>query len=178
MGLGSYVVKDVMREIGNRPKEFFEFVLPPVDVVMQNDNLVVTIDMPGFEKNSIKLRIHGHILSVNARRETVEDGSVIWRQRPNVNDKKIWLPMRVKDEEDLGASAKYTDGVLSLTIPIKGGKTIKIEKLAVLYCNSSSHDYCRAYHSNLTNQLACSIEYCRSHKNCSSQDASRKKNVS
>ena len=127
MGLGYYVVKEVMREIGNRSREFFEFVLPPVDVVMQNDNLVVTIDMPGFEKNSIKLRIHGHILSVNARRETVEDGTVIWRQRPNVIDKKIRLPMRVKDEEDLGASAKYTDGVLSLTIPIKGGKTIKIE---------------------------------------------------
>ena len=50
MGLGYYMVKEVMREIGNKSREFYEFVLPPVDMVMQNDSLVVTIDMPGFDK--------------------------------------------------------------------------------------------------------------------------------
>lgn len=127
MGLGYYMVKEVMREIGNKSREFFEFVLPPVDIVIQNDSLVVTIDMPGFDKKDIKLRIHGHILSINAKRETVDEGTIVWRQRPNTVDKKIRLPMRVKDEEDLGASAKYHDGVLTLTIPIKSGKNITIE---------------------------------------------------
>ncbi|MDE1726010.1 MAG: Hsp20/alpha crystallin family protein [Thaumarchaeota archaeon] len=127
MGLGYYMVKEVMKEIGNKSREFYEFILPPVDIVMQNDSLVVSIDMPGFDKKEIKLRIHGHILSINAKRETVEEGTVIWHQRPNVIDKKIRLPMRVKDEEDLGASAKYHDGVLTLTIPIKTGKNITIE---------------------------------------------------
>ncbi len=127
MGLGYYMVKEVMKEIGNKSREFFEFVLPPVDIVIQNDNLVVSVDMPGFDKKDIKLRIHGHILSINAKRETIEEGTVIWRQRPNIVDKKIRLPMRVKDEEDLGASAKYRDGVLVLTIPIKTGKNISIE---------------------------------------------------
>ncbi len=127
MGLGYYMVKEVMKEIGNRSREFYEFVLPPVDVVIQNDSLVVTIDMPGFDKKEIKLRIHGHILSINAKRETVGEGTIVWRQRPNTVDKKIRLPMRVKDEEDLGASAKYQDGVLTLTIPIKTGKNITIE---------------------------------------------------
>lgn len=127
MGLGYYMVKEVMREIGNKSREFYEFVLPPVDIVIQNDSLVVTIDMPGFDKKEIKVRIHGHILSINAKRETVGDGTIVWRQRPNTVDKKIRLPMRVKDEEDLGASAKYQDGVLTLTIPIKTGKNITIE---------------------------------------------------
>ncbi|MDE1766665.1 MAG: Hsp20/alpha crystallin family protein [Thaumarchaeota archaeon] len=127
MGLGYYMVKEVMREIGNRSREFFEFVLPPVDVVIQNDKLIVSIDMPGFDKKDIKLRIHGHILSINAKRETVDEGTIIWRQRPNVVDKKIRLPMRVKEDEDLGASAKYQDGVLVLTVPIKSGKNIAIE---------------------------------------------------
>ncbi|MDE1861317.1 MAG: Hsp20/alpha crystallin family protein [Thaumarchaeota archaeon] len=127
MGLGYYMVKEVMREIGNKSREFYEFVLPPVDVVIQNDNLVVSVDMPGFNKKDIKVRIHGHMLSINAKRETIEDGTIIWRQRPNVIDKKIRLPMRVKEEEDVGASAKYQDGVLTLTIPIKTGKSISIE---------------------------------------------------
>lgn len=127
MGLGYYMVKEVMKEIGNKSREFYEFVLPPVDVVMQNDKLLVSIDMPGFDKKDIKLRIHGHILSINAKRETVGEGTIIWRQRPNVVDKKVRLPMRVKDDEDLGASAKYQDGVLVLSIPIKSGKNITIE---------------------------------------------------
>ena len=127
MGLGYYMVKEVMKEIGNKSREFYEFILPPVDVVIQNDNLVVSIDMPGFDKKDIKLRIHGHMLSISAKRETVQEGTIIWRQRPNIVDKKIRLPVRIKEEEDLGASAKYRDGVLTLTVPIKTGKSITIE---------------------------------------------------
>ena len=127
MGLGYYMVKEVMKDIGNKSREFYEFILPPVDVVIQNDNLVVSVDMPGFNKKEIKLRIQGHILSINAKRETVEEGTIVWQQRPNIVDKKIRLPMRVKDDEDLGASANYQDGVLTLTVPIKTGKSISIE---------------------------------------------------
>lgn len=127
MGLGYYMVKEVIKEIGNKSREFYEFILPPVDIVLQNDNLIVTIDMPGFDKKEIKLRIHGNILSISAKRETAEEGTIIWRQRPNVIDKKVRLPIGVKEDEDLSASAKYRDGVLMLTIPIKTGKNIAIE---------------------------------------------------
>lgn len=127
MGLGYYMVKEVIKEIGNKSREFYEFILPPVDMVLQNDNLIVTIDMPGFDKKEIKLRIHGNILSISAKRETAEEGTMIWRQRPNIIDKKVRLPIGVKEDEDLGASAKYRDGVLMLTIPIKTGKNIAIE---------------------------------------------------
>jgi HSP20 family molecular chaperone IbpA len=127
MGLGYYMVKEVIKEIGNKSREFYEFILPPVDMVLQNDNLIVTIDMPGFDKKEIKLRIHGNILSISAKRETVDEGTIIWRQRPNIIDKKVRLPMGVKEDEDLTASAKYRDGVLTLTIPIKTGKNITIE---------------------------------------------------
>ena len=127
MGLGYYMVKEVIKEIGNKSREFYEFILPPVDIVLQNDNLIVTIDMPGFDKKEIKLRIHGNILSISAKRETAEEGAIIWRQRPSVIDKKVRLPIGVKEDEDLSASAKYRDGVLMLTIPIKTGKNIAIE---------------------------------------------------
>jgi len=127
MGFGHYMAKEVMREIGNKSREFYEFILPPVDMVLLNDNLVVTIDMPGFDKNDIKLRLHGNILSINANREDGEGGTAIWRQRPRTVDKKIRLPIQVKEDEDPGASAKYRDGVLTLTIPTKTGKSITVE---------------------------------------------------
>jgi HSP20 family molecular chaperone IbpA len=127
MGFGNYMVKEVMKEIGNKSREFYEFILPPVDMVLQNDSLIVTIDMPGFDKKEIKLRLNGNILSINAKREDEIEGTVIWRQRPRLIDKKVRLPIEVKDDEDVAASAKYRDGVLTFTIPTKTGKNITVE---------------------------------------------------
>ena len=127
MGLVRYMAKEVLKEIGNKSREFYEFILPPVDMQLENDNLIVTIDMPGFDKKDIKLRIHGNILSINAKRETDHDGTIIWHQRPHVLDKKIRLPIDVKEGEDAVGSAKYLHGVLTLRIPAKNGKDIAIE---------------------------------------------------
>src|SRR5215831_6832265 len=127
MGLGYYMAKEVIREIGNKSREFYEFILPPVDMILQNDNLLVTIDMPGFDKKDIKLKLNGNILSIIAKREDEEEGAIIWRQRPRSIDKKIRLPIEVKDDEDPAASAKYRDGVLTLTVPTKTGKNIVVE---------------------------------------------------
>ena len=127
MGFGNYMVKEVMKEIGNKSREFYEFILPPVDMILQNDSLIVTIDMPGFNKKEIKLKLNGNILSINAKREDETEGTVVWRQRPRIIDKKVRLPIEVKDDEDPGASAKYRDGVLTFTIPVKTGKNITVE---------------------------------------------------
>ena len=127
MGFGNYMVKEVMKEIGNRSREFYEFILPPVDIIVQNDSLIVTIDMPGFNKKEIMVRLNGNILSINAKRDDEMEGTSIWKQRPHLIDKKVRLPIEVKDDEDLAASAKYQNGVLTLTIPIKTGKNITVE---------------------------------------------------
>ncbi|MBI3842665.1 MAG: Hsp20/alpha crystallin family protein, partial [Thaumarchaeota archaeon] len=121
MGLVSYMTKEVLKEIGNKTREFYEFVLPPIDMLQDGDNLVITIDMPGFDKKDIKLRINEDILSINAKRETDHDGTIIWHQRPHVIDKKIRLPIDVKEGEEAVGSAKYLHGVLTLKIPTKHG---------------------------------------------------------
>lgn len=50
MGIAQYMAKEFMREISNRSKEFYEFILPPVDMVEDANDLVVMIDLPGFAK--------------------------------------------------------------------------------------------------------------------------------
>jgi HSP20 family molecular chaperone IbpA len=127
MGLVYHMAKEVLKEIGNKSREFYEFVLPPIDIMLDDDNLIVTVDLPGFDKKDIKLRINGNILSINAKRETNHDGTVIWHQRPHEVDKKIRLPIEVKEGEEAVGSAKYLHGVLTLKIPIKSGKDITIE---------------------------------------------------
>ena len=130
MGLGKSMAKEMMKEIGNKSREFYEFVLPPVDMHLDENKLTLLIDIPGFEKKDLKLSLDGNILSIQACKETSDDENhnMICNQRPNIIDKKIRLPVDVKDEENAVSSAKYSQGVLTITIPVqKHGKDIKIE---------------------------------------------------
>ena len=122
------LVKDVIREIGNKSREFYEFVLPPVDMYLDSDSLKVVIDIPGFSKKDIKLTLCGDILSIKASKKADESESLISKQRPDTIDKKIRLPIDIRQGEEKIDSARYEDGVLTLVIPVtKKGKDIAIE---------------------------------------------------
>ena len=124
------LVKEVIKEIGNKSREFFEFVLPPVDMYLDKEVLKIIIDIPGFTKEEIKLTLCGDILSINAQKKINEKDqvSLISKQRPNIIDKKIRLPVYIKEGEEKITSAKYEEGVLTLIIPVKTpGKNISIE---------------------------------------------------
>jgi HSP20 family molecular chaperone IbpA len=104
-------------------------VLPPVDMQLDEEKLTLFIDIPGFEKKDIKISLDGNIISIQACKEISDEPNhkLICNQRPNIIDKKIRLPVDVKDE-DVDSFAKYSQGVLTITIPIqKHGKDIKIE---------------------------------------------------
>lgn len=124
------LVNDVIKEIGNKSREFYEFVLPPVDMYRNENNLKVVIDIPGFNKEDIKLTLCEDILSIKAQKKVNEKESdaLISNQRPNVIDKKIRLPIDIKQGEEEIESAKYENGVLTLIIhTAKKGKSIQIE---------------------------------------------------
>ncbi len=128
MGLVKSMAKEMIKEIGNKSREFYEFILPPVDMYLDNDKLTLLIDLPGFVKKDIKLSLDENILSIQASKEISDEKNhnIICNQRPNIIDKKIRLPV------DLGEgginSAKYENGVLTITIPVKKhGKDISIE---------------------------------------------------
>ena len=130
MGLINNMAKEAIREIGNKSREFYELVLPPVDMRLEGNNLIVTIDIPGFNKEDIKLSIHRNILSINAEKKEKDDvkNGIICKQRPNVIDKRIRLPVRIKEGEEKVDSAKYTNGVLTIIISVNNrGKKISID---------------------------------------------------
>ena len=128
MGLVKYVAKEFFKEVDDKSREFFEFVLPPIDLHEENGNLVVTVDIPGFVKNDIKVSMNGNVLYINAEKKDNKNGRTIMRQRPRVIDKKMRLPITVKEGEEKVNSAKYADGVLTIEIPItKKGKEISLD---------------------------------------------------
>ena len=128
MGLVKHAAKEFFKEIDDKSREFFEFVLPPIDLHEENDNLIVTVDIPGFDKNDIKVSMNGNVLSINAEKKDNKNGRIIMKQRPRVIDKKMRLPITIEEGEEKVNSAKYVDGVLTIEIPItKKGKEISLD---------------------------------------------------
>lgn len=128
MGFVKYMAKELVKEISNKSREFFEFVSPPVDIVEDGNELVIIADLAGFEKNDIRLRINDNILMISATREPVEHaGTSYWKQRPLKIEKKIHLPIKIKEGEEAIGKATYEKGVLEIRIPITGRATISIQ---------------------------------------------------
>jgi HSP20 family protein len=119
MGIGRYMARELARELDSKSREFYEFVMPAIDIAEEGSDLVVTIDLPGFAKKDINLRITGNVLSISAKREQAEAlGTVYYRHRPAKIDKRIILPISVKEEEKVVGKATYENGVVMLRIPI------------------------------------------------------------
>lgn len=108
MGPAERLAQEMTKEIGAKTREFYEFVLPPIDMYVRDDSLIVAADMPGFEKKDVSVTLRGRMLRIQACKEREawldirggeggpdggESGSeIICAQRPSFVDKKIRLP--------------------------------------------------------------------------------------
>jgi HSP20 family protein len=128
MGIGRYVARELARELDGRSREFYEFVMPAIDIIEEGNDLVVTIDLPGFAKKDINLRIVGNVLYITAKREQAEPlGTVYYRHRPLKIDKRVLLPISLKDQEvKVVGKATYENGIVTLRIPIPKSTNIPI----------------------------------------------------
>lgn len=121
------MAKEFIREIGNRSREFYEFVMPPVDIYESGPDLVIAIDLPGFQKKDIHLSISKDTLSIKAKRVLEDDIITLhYRQRPMRIEKRIPLPVSLTDQENINSKATYSNGVITLKIPLPQTSNIPI----------------------------------------------------
>ena len=121
MTLIHYAARELSREIGKRSREFYEFVMPAIDMYEEENGLIVKIDLPGFKRDEIKISIEEDILSIRAKRIEPQDeslGTILYKQRPIQIDKRISLPIPIKEGEKVTGTATYSEGVVTLRIPI------------------------------------------------------------
>ena len=94
----------------------------PVDVASTGEEFVVVADLPGYDREDVRVTlVDGTTLSIAAERETEAVGEADRyvtreRQRRSVS-RQVGLPVPV--EED-GTSASLDDGVLTVTLPKLG----------------------------------------------------------
>jgi HSP20 family molecular chaperone IbpA len=128
VGIGRYVARELAKELDSRSREFYEFVMPAIDIIEEVNDLVITIDLPGFAKKDINLRIIGNVLYVAAKREQAEVlGTVYYRHRPLRIDKRVLLPISFdEDQEKVEGKATYENGIVTLRIPMPKSTNIPI----------------------------------------------------
>ncbi|MDW0252711.1 MAG: Hsp20/alpha crystallin family protein [Nitrososphaeraceae archaeon] len=127
MGVSRYVAREIMKEIGNRSKEFYEFVLPPVDIYEDGTELVIIVDLPGFQKKDIHVNISKDILTLRAKRDIdIVLHTIHFSQRPSRIEKKLPLPYSIPEDDNAKTKADYANGVLKIKIPISNMTNVPI----------------------------------------------------
>lgn len=104
-----------------------------------DDGIVVTADLPGFERDDIDVSLIGHTLTIAAERRTDADaeaeagerGTSLRRERRTESVRRaVRLPESIDADE---ASATYNNGVLTVTVATvtdddgESGRRIEIE---------------------------------------------------
>jgi HSP20 family protein len=98
------------------------FVMAATDIIEEGNDLAVTIDLPGFAKKDINLRIIRNVLYIMPResRQAEALGTVYYRHRPLNIGKRVLLPISFKEEEEVEVVGKetYENGIVTLRIPV------------------------------------------------------------
>lgn len=98
---------------------------PDVDVVTRDDEVIVVVDLPGFEPDDIELSLLDRDLHVSAERDRSrfdESATLHRRERRQSVERRVRLPEPVVDDE---TTAEYEHGVLTVTLPTPDSDTVE-----------------------------------------------------
>lgn len=89
------------------------------DVKETKDSYITRVDIPGVDKNDIKLNYHDNVLSINVTKKDIndhadKDGNVLMSERKyGAMSRSYQLP----NVDVKGIKAAYDNGVLTITLP-------------------------------------------------------------
>jgi HSP20 family protein len=97
------------------------------DVAENDKSYTVKAEVPGVKKEDINVQVEGNQVSITAeskREKDVKEGDKVIRSERYYGSlsRTFSLPFEV---DEAGASAKYADGILELTLPKKSGSSTK-----------------------------------------------------
>jgi HSP20 family protein len=108
-----------------------EYETMSIDLVEHDEEYVATIDLPGFERDDVDIRVTDHTLLVEAERDsTVEEDEERYLRRERHHEsmrRSIRLPNEVEKDQ---VTARIKNGVLTVTLPkleVEEARTIEIE---------------------------------------------------
>lgn len=124
---------DPLREMERLANSFFDAGRRgprqmPMDLYRDGDHYVLSADLPGIDPGSVDIDVDGQLLTIRAERTLSAGDGVKWITRERSSGsflRQLSLGQGVDTEK---ISAKYSGGVLSVTIPVsEKAKPRKIE---------------------------------------------------
>ena len=100
----------------------------PMDAWRDGDELVVELDLPGVDPESVDLDVEQNVLTVRAERPALDEGKdLVAAERPRgVFSRQLFLGDNLDTEH---VSATYNAGVLAIRIPV--AEHAKPRKIAI-----------------------------------------------
>ena len=103
---------------------------PAVDFVENDDNFLVTAELPGMKKENVTLNIVNNVLTIKgekiAERELKEDKYYRLERSSGTFQRVLSLPVDVQVDK---VSAEFKDGVLKVMLPKK--EEVKPKEIAI-----------------------------------------------
>ncbi len=101
--------------------------MPAIDLIERDNEIVVKADLPGVDKNNIKIKVDPESVSISGeiKKEKKEENETYYREERVYGkfSRVIPLPAEVNPEK---AEAKFENGVLEIIVPkVKESKKVK-----------------------------------------------------
>lgn len=108
----------------------------PMDLYRQGEHYVLAADLPGVDPGSIDIDVDGRQLTIRAERSIASAEDIKWVNRERSEGsfvRQLTLGSAIDTE---AISAQYTNGVLSVVMPIR--ESAKPRKIAISTSQSDS----------------------------------------
>ena len=106
------------------PSRMFEFGADDYELYEQDDEFVLSVELPGFERDEISVAWDDKMLNIAAEHEDEQDE----RSRRRTYHRRFRFPKTVDDD---AISARYTNGVLEVRLPVEVGATVRGREITV-----------------------------------------------
>ncbi|MDY6819668.1 MAG: Hsp20/alpha crystallin family protein [Halobacteriales archaeon] len=104
------------------PSRLFETGSNDYELYEEDDEFVLSVEMPGFDPEEIEVSWDSGVLNIAAEHEDTERG------RQKTYHRRFRFPKTVDDES---IKAEYTNGILEVRLPVVEGATTRGKKIEV-----------------------------------------------
>ena len=91
---------------------------PAVNIYSTNDEVVITAEIPGLNKEDLNISVHDNNITIEGERKELEEkeGTTLHRKERGLGKftRSFRLPYEVDSKK---TAAKYHDGILTVTLP-------------------------------------------------------------
>ena len=96
---------------------------PRVDTCVKNDMIVVRADVPGVDPKDVDISLEGNVLTIRGERKAEEEKADYREVFYGTFERRVRVPNGTDPEK---ISAKYTHGVLEVSVPLPKAVTRKV----------------------------------------------------